>query len=82
MDKPIQKAISMYVAERKRSMRDAEACGVEITKRKRLIAANLVQNEQLAGEIETLQNDFLICKENVAKLSGKIEAVEEFGKGI
>ena len=82
MDKALVKAIEIYSSERKDFIKQCEDCGKEITKRRQQIAANIVTNERLSVEIEGLYSDFLKLKESVAKLSGKIEIVEELDEGI
>ncbi len=82
MDKALVKAIEIYSSERKDLMKECEDCGKEITKRKQQIAANIVANEKLSVEIDGLYSDFLKMKESVAKLSGKIEVVQELSEGF
>jgi len=82
MDKALVKAIEIYSSERKDLMKECEAFGKEIAKRKQQIAANIVANEKLSVEIDGLYSDFLKMKESVAKLSGKIEVVQELSEDI
>lgn len=82
MDKALVKAIEIYSSERKDFIKQCEDCGKEITKRRQQIAANIVTNERLSQEIELLYSEFVVLKESVAKLSGKIEVVKELGEGI
>lgn len=80
MDKALVKAIEIYSLERKDLMKHCEDCGKEITKRKQQMAANILANEKLSTEIDGLYSDFLKMKESVAKLSGKIEVVQELSE--
>lgn len=82
MDKAIEKAISIYVAERKKLMSSCETLGVKIRRNREIIATNLVENQKLLDEITALQEQFSTEKGMAEKLSGKLEALEEFGKKL
>jgi hypothetical protein len=82
MDKPIQKALSLYAAERKRFMSKCETLGVRIRNHRQTIAANIVENQKLLDEIDALQADFIEFKGKVENCNGKIEALTEFAKHL
>jgi len=82
MDKPIQKAITLYAAERKGYMSKCERLGSTIRQHRQTIAANIAKNQELANEIDRLQNEFVDFKGEVEKRNGKIEALTQFAKEL